>query len=1125
MALRIEPYVELIPGYRLIERLGGGGFGEVWKAEAPGGFAKAIKIIHGDIHRGTPDEMRHAEQELLALKRVQSIRHPFLLSLERYDIVEGRLLIVMELADCNLWDYFGECVDQGHLGIPREELLGYLEEVAEVLDLMNDQHGLQHLDIKPQNLFLLHRHAKVADFGLVKDLSGGNAVASGGVTPVYAAPETFDGRLSRTCDQYSLAIVYQELLTGQRPFVGTTIKDLLTQHMEVSPELSSLPETDRPAVARALSKRTVDRFPSCLEFVRALQRGTVHQQTRRAEAPGSVRRAVVKSNQLPETPRGEAREGSATLSGSMSYSKLYRTAAPEAHGTGVLLPAVIVGLGRAGTEVLCRFRAQLTDRLGSFERLGNLQLLAIDTDPQTLQDATDPATTGALAREEVFAARLNRTGYYLQARRNGRSLIEGWCDPQILYRIPRNLTTAGIRALGRLAFADHYRAINTALITALSAATDPAALEQADRETRLGFRTNQPRIYVVAHLGGGTGSGMFIDLAYTVRHRMHQMGYQNPQIIGLFVLPPMDRTPEGARATSNAFAALTELYHFSHPATSFSGGFDDRCSFPNDPNPPFTHCVILGSPAEVETSERRLARLGAEFLQRELTTAFGRHADTERERYDWLDQSTLLKVSSFGVSSYNWPRPAALALASSWLTRHRLRDWLGVGAQGLALPEQEWWDGKELTTQSIADHFYAEAERAWGEAPQALFDREAKAFSSRSLFSRGPDPAKLWDTLGRLQKLLGLPDTFARPGGEGQAESFLAETGTRFLRDVGSRLTDRLLALLERPAYRLAGAEQIGRDIQRSLRRATDRGERDAREQAEAAAQAHLVLNCVLSPEKGRRISAKEVAENLRIFAYARFEALVLRQAIKVSTGLANRIDDLLRDLELSRRRLSDLSSKFERLTPHLPAAAETDLLPPGCGNLEEFTQKLFESLTPAHLAILDQQIQEGIEGEFGSLYRACMNSSERLDDLGLLLFRKAHAFLDHELGETDVVEMFFHRFPTTDQAIAMIQRAYQAAEPSFVASEGEVCLLGIPKGERAQPFQLLACRALAGIDVTPVAHTDELLFYRETPTLSLHDLPHLGPDAAEAYLVSFGSDSSTPHTRHDITDWLTVEV
>src|SRR3954454_13804940 len=243
MAVRVEPHAEPIPGYRLIERLGGGGFGEVWKAEAPGGLHKAIKFVFGDLEVAGENGQR-AEQELKALSRVKTVRHPYVLSLERYDIVEGQLMIVMELADRNLWDRFKECRGQGLPGIPRDELLGYLEETAEALDLMNQQYQLQHLDIKPQNLFLVHQHIKVADFGLVKDLEGMQASVTGGVTPVYAAPETFDGWVSRFSDQYSLAIVYQELLTGQRPFPGNNIRQLILQHLQGVPNLSSLPPGD-----------------------------------------------------------------------------------------------------------------------------------------------------------------------------------------------------------------------------------------------------------------------------------------------------------------------------------------------------------------------------------------------------------------------------------------------------------------------------------------------------------------------------------------------------------------------------------------------------------------------------------------------------------------------------------------------------------------------------------------------------------------------------------------------------------------------------------------------------------------------------------------------------------------
>src|SRR5947208_13309223 len=105
MPVRIESQAEPIPGYRLIERLGGGGFGEVWKAEAPGGLLKAIKFVYGDMEAADEDGAR-AEQEFKALNRVKGVRHPYILSLERFDIRDGQLLIVTELADRTVWDRF-----------------------------------------------------------------------------------------------------------------------------------------------------------------------------------------------------------------------------------------------------------------------------------------------------------------------------------------------------------------------------------------------------------------------------------------------------------------------------------------------------------------------------------------------------------------------------------------------------------------------------------------------------------------------------------------------------------------------------------------------------------------------------------------------------------------------------------------------------------------------------------------------------------------------------------------------------------------------------------------------------------------------------------------------------------
>lgn len=283
MHLTKQPETEPIPGYRLLEPLGTGGFGEVWKCQAPGGLFKAIKFVGGNGANSLFDGPCKSSEELRAIDRIKDIRHPFLLSMERVEHVGDDLVIVMELADRSLNDVLAECQDQGRAGLDRTELLGYLTEAAEVLDLMNGEYGLQHLDIKPRNLFLVRGHVKVADFGLVQSLGDVSESAAirgvkkmnlSAVTPLYAAPELFNGAVSRHCDQYSLAIVFQELLTGQLPFNGKNVRQLMLGHMTEKPAIDPLPPGDRPVIARALSKDPGQRFASCSEFVHSLANGS-----------------------------------------------------------------------------------------------------------------------------------------------------------------------------------------------------------------------------------------------------------------------------------------------------------------------------------------------------------------------------------------------------------------------------------------------------------------------------------------------------------------------------------------------------------------------------------------------------------------------------------------------------------------------------------------------------------------------------------------------------------------------------------------------------------------------------------------------------------------------------------
>jgi formylglycine-generating enzyme required for sulfatase activity len=264
--------MEPIAGYRLVKRLGVGGFGEVWQADGPGGFAVALKFV--------ALEDRAGEVEQRALEIVKGIRHANLLATFGAWVTGPHLIMALELADLSLWDRLHQAQREGQPGIPRAELLEYLGEAAKGLDHLNEHKhvlgtktrvGVQHRDVKPQNILLIGGSTKVADFGLARILERATTGHTGGMSLPYAAPEFFRGQTSDWSDQYSLAVTYAELRTGRRPFNGESLYGWMHQHLHVAPDLGRLPPGEQAVVARALAKAPEERWPNCRAFGEALR--------------------------------------------------------------------------------------------------------------------------------------------------------------------------------------------------------------------------------------------------------------------------------------------------------------------------------------------------------------------------------------------------------------------------------------------------------------------------------------------------------------------------------------------------------------------------------------------------------------------------------------------------------------------------------------------------------------------------------------------------------------------------------------------------------------------------------------------------------------------------------------
>jgi serine/threonine protein kinase len=968
MSFSREPNAEPIPGYRLIEPLGSGGFGEVWKCEAPGGLFKAIKFVFGNLNSLDVDGAR-AEQERQALDRVKEVRHPFVLSMDRIEVVAGELVIVMELADKSLHDAFEEYVSTGLVGIPRDTLLRYTRDAAEALDHMNEKHNLQHLDIKPRNLFLISDRVKVADFGLVKhlDRSGGSGLL-GGVTPLYAPPETFSGTISGRSDQYSLAIVYQELLTGQRPFNGKNARQLAQQHLNGEPELRCLPEGERPVVARALSKDPAKRFPTCLAFVRALY--TARSPARaepiieptdgkgqRPKTMADTMEDILLEQQAAEDRLIPVDIDPAVLAAADPVSQLGMTI-PQPQ-TGSLRPTLVVGVGSFGRRALLELRCRLIDRFGDLDKAPLLRFLYVDTDADAIKAAQRGAPEVALRSGEVYHLPLQPIAHY---RRRQLDQLNDWLPREKLYTMPRSLKPQGSRALSRLAFADSYLRLMARLRREVQTACHPDSIYQTVSQTGLALRDNVPRVYVVA-AAGGSGSGCLSDLGYAMRRLLKQMRQpESPVFCFLFCGAPDDpATPRAEQA--NLYATLTELNHFADPAVPFTAQYGADGPRLVDEGSAFDHTYLLTQRHRTPEARRdAMAHLGS-YLFHELTTPLGLRLDRLRLVQQHLPFRSL---GTFGV----WfPRGLLLRLAARSACQRLLTEWQAVElpdriqvalplAPGegtetaapqsaldlLAAAEARALTDPELLPDALAGQILERASVTLEGAPRELLTRLLGALEDQSQQAVALDDPGAWarQALARVQEWLGgglAPPGVTTVGAHHKSRLTRAfeESAAGLAEEWDRRLAEAWLGLMEHPGRRVAVAEAAVRRFMEACDEAAGAHQERMKGQTVRSQQAQAQLQAALDAciegaggfswfgSKSRRL-LRVFVDRLAAFARQCLAEDTLAAVQQFYTFLKGRLSDRLRDLTFCRQRLRHVQEALAQAdhdSPGVPASWE----------------------------------------------------------------------------------------------------------------------------------------------------------------------------------------------------------
>jgi serine/threonine protein kinase len=261
-----------VPGYKLIRLRGRGGFATVWEASAPTGERVALKFMSSANLASTARELR-------SLQAIQAVEHPNLLRIRNVWSAPGCIIIGMDLADASMLDLIEVYLEELGRPLEPEKLFYFLYQTAQALDFLNARRhridgklvGLQHGDVKPNNILLVGDEARLADYGLATPLAGPAVPCPRQGTAEYCAPEVFQGTMTDKSDQFGFAVSYFVLRTLHFPFPEPPAdREKLKGYVRPDPNLMPLPVNERLIIGRALSPIPQVRWPSCTDLVDAL---------------------------------------------------------------------------------------------------------------------------------------------------------------------------------------------------------------------------------------------------------------------------------------------------------------------------------------------------------------------------------------------------------------------------------------------------------------------------------------------------------------------------------------------------------------------------------------------------------------------------------------------------------------------------------------------------------------------------------------------------------------------------------------------------------------------------------------------------------------------------------------
>ncbi len=306
-----------VSGYVVKGKIGSGGMGIVYEGEQPIiGKRVAIKVLRPEIAEN-PEQVKRLVEEARA---VNTVGHRGIIDVFGFgEVSDGRQCIVMEFLDGEaLMDLLARNLKE-HRAMPIAEVMVILEEVLSALGAAHGA-GVIHRDLKPSNIFLCRqrdgsRYVKILDFGIAKlGVHGTTPQTQASMlvgTPSYMAPEQArGGMISPSLDLYAVGVIAFEMITGQLPFLGNSVVEVLMKHAEEAPRrpstlLMSIPDDVDELILKLLSKKPADRYPTAeavrIDVVR-IRKSLMDSTARRTELDLEIDKRLKKKLQTMIVP-------------------------------------------------------------------------------------------------------------------------------------------------------------------------------------------------------------------------------------------------------------------------------------------------------------------------------------------------------------------------------------------------------------------------------------------------------------------------------------------------------------------------------------------------------------------------------------------------------------------------------------------------------------------------------------------------------------------------------------------------------------------------------------------------------------------------------------------------------